>query len=189
MTKPAAIDRPTDAKAGFSTMCRRDDHDMCTMAGARCTCECHGAARRFLAANGNRKAASSSAAAVGAVRPVQNPEPTPPIRGVTPAGARAKPGDPVFELVKADPPEPPRKKTVAEFVRPLLEEILVAGDHDWYRIVVFPSPNRANFVLAKLRKAFSSTEWEWRGVKIAEVGQSAIYVRWAGKDGGRALEP
>lgn len=32
----------TDAKAGFSTMCRRGDHVSCASAQARCTCTCHG---------------------------------------------------------------------------------------------------------------------------------------------------
>lgn len=32
-----------DAKAGYSTICRRGDHKTCAMAKARCTCPCHGA--------------------------------------------------------------------------------------------------------------------------------------------------
>lgn len=64
--------------------------------------------------------------------------------------------------------------------RPFLEEILVTGSREWHRIVIFPTANRANFVIARLRSAYSKAEWEWRGAKLLEVGQSAIYVRYIG---------
>lgn len=39
------VDEPTrtDAKAGWSSYCRRDAHESCARAAARCTCSCHGA--------------------------------------------------------------------------------------------------------------------------------------------------
>lgn len=49
-----------DAKAGWSSWCRRGDHGTCDWVGARCACECHGAPaeqqRAWYAANKDRAA-------------------------------------------------------------------------------------------------------------------------------------
>ncbi len=159
----AVIDSPeTDAKAGFSSMCRRGDHAQCKTAQARCICDCHAAARRMLGRTPPPK-------------PRTRTEPTPP---QPPRSLIRKAGQkppPVFELVKADPPAPPekeRRKTLTELVRPLLEEILVARDRDWYRVVLFHTARQASMNVKRCRDAYSKTEWEWRAVKLA------LYVRW-----------
>ena len=88
---------------------------------------------------------------------------------------------PVFELVKATPPDPPPKNvTITERVRPFLEEILEKDDRDWYRLAIYPGTG-AGQGTARLTKTYSNKEWEFRSVQLREVGQSAIYVRWIGK--------
>lgn len=93
---------------------------------------------------------------------------------------------PVWELVKADPPAPPpkRQKNV-ELARPMLEQLMAEGDKAWHRLAVFPSSMGASQTCGRMRKAYPR-EWEWLAVKVPEVGQSALYVRWLGaKPGGQ----
>lgn len=183
------VDTQVDAKAGYSSMCRRGDHGICATAKAKCTCECHGAARRFLqdnrAATGAPPAAAVRPARKAApARPPATPPPPPPsLVRRSGGGPGAKP-PPHFELVKADPPAQPDKKqyrkTIAEQVRPLLEEVLVSGERCWFRIVLFHTANQASFNVGRLRKAYGPGEWEFRAAHLDEVDQSAMYVRWTG---------
>jgi hypothetical protein len=92
---------------------------------------------------------------------------------------------PVVDLVRADPPAPPapkRKPSLAEQVRPFLELLLVEGDRDWYRVVLFHKARQAAMNIKRIRESHSKADWEWRAVKLDEVDQSAIYVRWVGKE-------
>lgn len=91
----------------------------------------------------------------------------------------------VFELVEADPPVPPpkpRKLTSAERARPLLESLMADGKTTWHRLAVHPSSRGGAFLAVALRKAFPRSEWEFKAVSLAEVGQSAVYVRWLGTE-------
>ena len=91
---------------------------------------------------------------------------------------------PVIELVKADPPPVVKKsyyRPLSEQVRPHLEQIVVAEDRDWFRVVLFFKAMSAPIAVRKLRQAYSKTEWEFEARKLDEVGQSAIYVRWVGQ--------
>jgi hypothetical protein len=93
---------------------------------------------------------------------------------------------PVFQLVKADPPEKVRKPSrtsLIEKVRPLLEQLMAAGERDWHRIALYPKARAAAPNKGRLAKAYG--EFEWRAVRLPEVDQSAIYVRWTGS--GRVL--
>jgi hypothetical protein len=91
---------------------------------------------------------------------------------------------PVVRLVKADPPPlvKPTQPKLTELVRPLLEEILVSQDRDWFRVVLFFKDRQAAMNLKRLRDAHSRTAWQWEARRLSEVGQSAIYVRWVGTE-------
>jgi hypothetical protein len=92
----------------------------------------------------------------------------------------------VWELVKADPPAPPtpkKKPTAVELARPLLEEIMAEGSKDWHRIALFPSSMAAGQNRGRIAKAYR--EFEFRAVRVAEISQSAIYVRWLGRKPGQ----
>lgn len=179
---------PRVPRMALSSMCRDGKHRTCAELRMRCVCECHGD-RPAQPAESATKAAPKPRESAGKSREPATPPRTgfPPVSGGTiggPAAARAdKKQGPVVELVKAEPPEKPRKLSLAEQVRPLLEEILTTQDRDWFRVILFFKANQANFNIKRLVESHSKTEWEWRAVKLVEVDQSAIYVRWVGKDG------
>lgn len=139
-------------RMALSSMCRDRQHKTCQQIGMRCKCECHNR-------NGTKE----------------------PARVMSRTAARP----PVVQLVKADPPAPPvppRKPSLAEQVRPLLEEILVAGERDWFRVALFFKTRQAAMNLKRVRESHSKSEWEWRAARLDEVDQSALYVRWVGKE-------
>lgn len=159
----------TDAKAGWCSNCRREEHNMC--ASPKCSCPDK---RRHR----NHPDYASRDTRQG-----------PPPMGV-PSDARGraptetpKLKKPVWELVQADPPAPPekpRKKTAVELARPLLEEIASSANSEWHRLAVFPAPRSAAQTRTRLSKAYSKADWEFRAASIPDVGQSALYVRWLG---------
>lgn len=90
--------------------------------------------------------------------------------------------EPVWQLVKADPPAPPpkaKKPTAVERARPFVEEIMAEGDRDWHRFAVFPSSMAAAQTKGRVAKAYR--EFEFQAVRVPEIGQSALYGRWLGK--------
>lgn len=153
----ATVEKPArPSRMSVSSMCRDSKHRSCKELRMKCTCDCHQAAVAAVAhANGTAKKAART-----------------PVR------------QPVIELVKADPPTPVkiRKPTLSEQIRPLLEQILVDEDHDWYRVALFFKARQASMNLKRVREAHSKAEWEWRAARLDEVEQSAIYVRWIGKE-------
>jgi hypothetical protein len=143
----------TKSRMALSSMCRDGKHKTCRDIGMRCVCECHHQ-------NGSD-----------------------PPGGVTPRRTAARP--PLVRLVKADPPPPPqptRKPNLSEQVRPLLEQILVTGDRDWFRVALFFKTRQAAMNLKRVRESHSQRDWEWRAARLEEVDQSALYVRWIGKE-------
>lgn len=118
-----------------------------------------------------------------AAEPVEtgpDPEPT----GVNRATAKRKP---VVERIRnCKPPAHSRKqyyKPLHEQVRPLLEEILVDADREWNRVILCFTTRQAGRNVKKLRETYSRSEWEWDFAELPECSQSAIYVRWIGKEG------
>jgi hypothetical protein len=148
-------------KTSKSSMCRDGSHALCAV--DRCGCGCHRGVKPR-----SRRAT-----------PEHNGNGAEPVK---PAPLRFQ--SPVIELVKADSPDRQRKTygspKLVELVRPLLEQILVAGEREWYRCVLFPGTRRAGMNCWRLQKRYGSAEWEWRFVPLPEVDQSAIYVRWIG---------
>jgi hypothetical protein len=162
----------------LSSMCGDRNHETCTKLRMRCACNCHAQQNGQPAAN---KSTSRKAPARNSARPRGTPKPAP-----IPQNARG----PVIELVKADPPPVVKKsyyRPLSEQVRPFLEQILVAGDRDWFRLVLFFKAMSAPVALRKVRQAYSKTEWQFEARKLDEVGQSAIYVRWIGQEGRTSL--
>ena len=148
-------------RMSLSSMCRDGKHRTCAELRMRCACDCH--------SQPAKQARSST-------RSRATPEPAP----VPAHAARA----PVIELVKADPPPVVKRsyyRPLSEQVRPLLEQILVDADRDWFRVILFFKAMSAPLAVRKLRQSYSNTEWEFEARKLAEVGQSAIYVRWVGR--------
>lgn len=97
------------------------------------------------------------------------------------APAKPRLTEPVWGLVKADPPAPPpkpKKLTAIERARPLLEQIMAEGERDWHRIAIFPSSMAAGQTRGRLTKAYR--EFEFQAVRVPEISQSAIYVKWTG---------
>ena len=89
---------------------------------------------------------------------------------------------PLFELVRSDPPEKvrkPHRTSLIEKVRPLLEQLMADANEDWHRIALYPKAHAAAPNKGRLAKAYG--EFEWRAVRLPEVDQSAIYVRWLGQ--------
>lgn len=93
------------------------------------------------------------------------------------ASATAK-KEPLWELVKEDPPEPlakAKKLTPGERVEPMLATIVEAGDaHEWHRVAVFGTPHaagRAKWVLEK-----ECPEWEWKSTRD-RANRPAVFVR------------
>lgn len=93
--------------------------------------------------------------------------------------------EPIFDLVKADPPAPkPKRVPLAEQLRPLLEQLVSGGDDTmgvWYRIVLYPTARGAAISRGRAQKAYSKG-WEWQSARIDEVDQSALYVRRVQRD-------
>jgi hypothetical protein len=161
----AVIENGRVPRMSLSSMCRDGNHKTCRELKMRCVCDCHA----------RQAAAPAKATKARARNSAPPPEPAP-----LPRTAKRAP---VIALVKADPPAVVKKsyyRPIAEQVRPLLEEILVAGDRDWFRVVLFFKAMSAPLAVRKLRQTYSKTEWEFEGRKLEEVGQSAIYVRWVG---------
>lgn len=172
----SAMETATDAKAGWCSNCRREEHAMC--ASPNCTCP------------DNRRHRNRPDYAGRASKP-------PPMgvladaRGKAPAAKAPKITAPLWELVEADPPAPPekpRKKTSVELARPMLEEIAATANPKWHRLALFPSPRSAAYTAVQLRKHYSKTEWEFRAVSVPDVGQSALYVRWLGLSDQKGVE-
>lgn len=77
--------------------------------------------------------------------------------------------------MKAEPPVPPRKRTVADEVRPLLDQIV---DDDWYAVAVYPTGAGAAIAKRRCVNEFGEEKFEWRsGAAPDDEGRSAIYVR------------
>lgn len=149
-----------DAKAGWCATCRGGQHALC----ASPTCKCPRA---------------HTPSGIPAKRPAGRRRGGPAaVLSITPPRVkRPKPAAPVFELVKADPPEAvPTRRKLAELLRPLLEEILVDGGDDWWRVAVYPSRLGAGQAAGRLSKRYA-TGWEWRAARLDECDQSALYVR------------
>ena len=144
------------AAAEVCGSCRRSQHTNCTRATCTCPFERHP----------KRRAAASG------------PEEAKP-----PAKAAAKLREPVWQLVKADPPAPPPPKpkrlTVVERARPFVEQLVAEGDRDWHRFAIFPSSMAAAQTKGRVAKAYP--EFVFKAVRVAEIGQSALYGRWTGK--------
>ena len=169
----ADTDTRTDTKSGYCSMCRSGSHALCGSPSCRCRGGTHPnrpdavARRRAAPSNGSASrvmARDASRAADGAT-----------------TRQKAKVTEPVWELVKADPPAPPPKPqrlTLVERARPFLEELMAQGNHDWHRVVVFPSSMAAGQATGRLRKAYR--EFEWKGCRVPDIGQSAVYVKWTG---------
>ena len=173
MTRTEALHRSDNGEVprmALSSMCRDRNHKTCAELRMRCACECHAGQDAQLA----KKAATSKKVVSARTRATAEPAPLP----------REDRG-PVIELVKADPPPVVKRsyyRPLSEQVRPLLEQVLVAGDRDWFRVVLFFKAMSAPIAVRKIRQAYSKTEWEFEARKLDEVGQSAIYVRWIGQD-------
>lgn len=162
------------SRMALSSMCRDRNHKTCRELRMRCACECHA---RQDAQPPAKKTASRVTRNSARTRVTAEPAPVP----------RTADRGPVIELVKADPPPLVKKsyyRPLSEQVRPLLEQILVAGDRDWFRVVLFFKAMSAPMSVRKLRQAYTKGEWEWEARKLDEVGQSAIYVRWIGEQRG-----
>lgn len=161
-TAPAAV----DAKAGFCSFCRGGNHALCASETCACSQTRHPGRHR----------------SGGAARPT--PPRPPKAAGKSPPAPPkpARPTEPVWELVRADPPTPPPK--MAERVRPMLEQLMAEENREWHRVVIFPKPGSAGYVKGRLAKLYPR-EWEWKAVRLDDVGQSAIYVRWRG--GGKRM--
>jgi hypothetical protein len=169
-------EKRTDAKAGFCQWCRQGDHGVC----ASPTCTCTQVRHALRPKSGDDPLADVRARAQGNGGGSASPPRVIPRE----RAGKAKPAAAVWELVKADPPAPaPKKQRNVELARPLLEQIMAEGDRAWHRLAVFPSSMGASQTCGRLRKAYPR-EWEWRAVKVAEVGQSALYVRWLGEKAG-----
>lgn len=158
---PAAAVR--DAKAGWCSTCRRGAHALCAAPG----CECH----RMGEAHPNRPEPGARPRAIPpAPAPASSAKPAKP--------AKAKKVEPVWELVKEDPPAPPpipKKLTPAERVQPFLEAIAEADDKDWHRVVIFGTPHAAGRAKAALAKEFADG-WEWKAARDSEQ-RPAVFVR------------
>lgn len=156
----SATDTRTDAKRGYCTFCRNGTHALC--AAPACACPARGHANRPDAK------APTAAGRAGVKRP-----------------PRAEPttlAEPVWELVRADPPAPPprwHRPTAVERARPLLERLAADANREWHRIALFPSRQAASHTKGRLAKAYRR-EWEWHAVSVPDAGQSAVYVRWLG---------
>ena len=174
-TAPAEVRR--DAKAGYCSRCRNGQHSLCASPADRCGCPYREHPNRpgaSPAADGpladvERRAQASAAPAPKASTP--------------PAKAAAKLREPAWQLVKADPPAPPPPKpkrlTVVERARPFVEQLVAEGDRDWHRFAIFPGAQAASQCRARIAKAYP--EMEFKAVRVAEIGQSALYGRWTGK--------
>lgn len=96
---------------------------------------------------------------------------------ITPINKARKPA-PVFELVKADPV----RISLAEQLRPLLEQLLVDGASGvWFRIALYPTARGAAMARGRAVKAFSKG-WQWQSARIEDTDQSALYVRRVADD-------
>ena len=112
--------------------------------------------------------------------PAARPKATPPAPapGSSAKPAKAKKVEPVWALVKEDPPAPPpisKKLTPAERVQPFLEAIAEADDRDWHRVVIFGTPHAAGRAKAALAKEFAEG-WEWKSARDSEK-RPAVFVR------------
>lgn len=121
-----ATDERTDAKAGFSTMCRRGDHTSCQVAKARCGCDCHGR-------NGQEPPAVKNRPNLAAV-PAES--------------------GPVIQVVREDPPPSRLGRKPADEVYG--EALASVRDEPgaWFRLATFPKPNQASGAKSALQKKF-----------------------------------
>ena len=77
------------------------------------------------------------------------------------------------------PPPKPKRLTAVERARPFVEQIVAEGDRSWHRFAIFPSSMAAAQNKGRVAKAYR--EFEFKAVRVAEIGQSALYGRWTGK--------
>lgn len=180
-----ATDVRTDAKAGFCNWCRQGDHAVCASVMCKCTQVAH-RNRPKPGADGPAARRNGGGSTPSAQRPADDDNPLADVRrranGAASRPPKAKPTEPVWELVKADPPAPPekpRRLTVVEKARPLLEQLMAEDLRDWHRIAVFPSSMAAGQTKGRLARRYR--EFDFRAVRVPEISQSAIYVRWVGK--------
>lgn len=155
---------PANTKTGWCSMCRSGDHPLC----ASGSCRCPGFGK-----HPNRPSPDR-------IDKPATPRPTP--ARTAPKASKPTISAPVWELVKADPPAPPPKPkrlTVVERARPLLEQLMAEGEKSWHRIAVFPSSMGAGQTRTRLAKEYR--EFEFKAVRVPEISQSAIYVRWTGE--------
>ncbi len=174
MTLTAPADPTHDAKAGFCRWCRNGQHELCASPAGRCGCPYKEHPSRPAGSPLDDVRERARASAPPRPKRADPPATTPP-----PA---AKLVEPVWALVRAEPPAPPpkpRKLTVVEHARPFVEQLMAEGDHEWHRFAIFPSSMGASQTVGRLRKAYR--EMEFQSVRVADIGQSAAYGRWTGK--------
>lgn len=168
--KAGSVELAEPMQGTKSRMCAASNHSLCAAIEGKCHCACHRGAKPR---NTLPRAAKAAAKPV-VVTPLMNGK------------VHGKDRDPVIELVKANPPAKARKgygrKHLTEIVRPLLEELLVRQDRDWYRCCLFFKAKQASMNVWRLERRYGS-EWEWTARVLEEEGQSAIYVRWVGTKG------
>jgi hypothetical protein len=110
---------------------------------------------------------------------------------ITHAPAASKPTrsprtEPVWELVKEEPPGPPprpKKLTPAERVQPFLEAIVEARDPEWHRVALFGHITGARGARTKLAREFGAP-WQWKATNDHN-GRPALFVRSPDLGGGR----
>ena len=163
----------TDAKAGYCQWCRQGDHGVCASTTCKCTQVVHRNRPGF-----GRAANGGQAAEVRRNGGGSTPSAQPPARGA-PTAKKAK-AETVWGLVKEEPapkakPKPPGP---ADRARPLLDDIIEAGERDWHRIALFATGPAAGQVRKSLERAYPEG-WEWKAGRDGE-GRPAVFVRWLG---------
>ncbi len=142
-------------RAGVSTMCLRTEHDFCTVAGARCSCDCHGPTGQTA-----RKAPAHQPK-----DPFMHTPPPAPPRGATvalvadtppPPSRRGRRGDGVLDEASAHVPELKR----------------AAGT--WFRVATWPGKSSANSARSNLGKRHPDVEWVAR---VLPEGGSGLWAR------------
>lgn len=180
--------RPGFGRAGLSVApvddglcgyCRARAHKRCTSPSCACDAGLHpgrGTAATALAEDSRADERDDPIADVRARARASQAGAAPPKE------TESKLREPVWRLVKVDPPAPPpkpKKLTAVERARPFVEDIMAAGSRDWHRFAIFPSSMGAAQVRTRVAKAFR--EFEFKSVRVPDIGQSALYGRWNGK--------
>lgn len=153
--------RATTPAAEVCGSCRRSQHTLCTKPACGCLFERHP----------NRRAPDTATRAPATGNGTAPAKPTPP-----------KLREPVWGLVRADPPPPrpkPKKLTAVERARPLVEQLMAEENREWHRFAVFPSSMSAGQTKGRVAKAYR--EFEFLAVRVPDISQSALYGRWTGE--------